>query len=468
MEKMETKSENLKPIGTDKIYFKKLSGLVEVSSCHGLPNIVRTNSNLIRILWSLAFLASLVYSVISIINMINDYLNYSVVVNMELVQDYDLEFPTVTVCNNNPFDFSNDQALQTIQSYLNNITSTKENYLKNNETIANYPCDDQIRHFLIGLFSKFSFSLEKMFISCFYDQEKCSKDDFYPIKSPVFGNCFSFNYGKYSNGTRASIRKLKRSGIFNGLKLELFIGPREYIPCWINENAAIVIIHNRSISPLFAEESIKAPIGMQTNLVVKKLEVKKLPYPYSNCIQDLYSESSFTSNAFKQAIRLRGVYTQKWCLLDCALDLNAKNNAKKCSQTNFECLRDLSNLSDFYPDCINECPIECESSYFSVHPNFAKYPSYLYGEHLLSRDEIKAKFPYSNPTLAQLSDSVLSLNIYHESAIYQKITETPQTTSNTLISNLGGNLGLFLGVSLLSFVEIIEIFIQLLYLRFKI
>ena len=466
---MEKNSENLKPIKTNKIYFKKIFDLVEVSSCHGLPNIVRTKNNLIKIIWSLAFLASLVYSFISIINMINDYLNYDVVVNMELVQDFDLEFPAVTVCNNNPFDFSNDLAVRTIESYLNNITNTKENYFsfKNNETITNSSCGEYLRQILIGSFPEFSFSLEKMLISCFYDQKRCTKDDFYPIRTSLFGMCYSFNYGKYYNGTQAPVRKLKRNGMFNGLKLELFVGAREYLPCWINENAAIVVVHNRTIKPLFVEESIKAPIGMETNFVVKNLKVKKLPYPHSGCILDLYSENSFTSSSFKKTVKTYGVYVQKWCLLDCALELNFKNNAIKCLPTNYECLEDISNLSDFYPDCINECPIECESSYFSLHPNFAKYPSYSYAEHLMLRDDIKSKFPYSDLTMAQLSDSVLSLNIYYESAIYQRITETPQTTSITLISNLGGNLGLFLGVSLLSFVEIIEIFIEFLYLCFK-
>ena len=465
---MEKNSENLNSIKTKKIYFKKIFDLVEVSSCHGLPNIIRTQRYLIKIIWSLAFLTSLVYSVISIVNTINDFLNYDVVVNMELVQDFDLEFPAVTVCNYNPFDFSNDQAVRTIESYLNNITNAKENYFSfKNETITNSSCSENLRQILIRSFVKFSFPLEKMLISCFYDQKNCSKDDFYPIRSSVFGMCYSFNYGKYSNGTLAPVRKLKRSGMFNGLKLELYVGAREYLPCWIHENAAIVVVHNRAIKPLFVEESIKAPIGMETSFAVKNLKVKKLPYPHSGCIQDLYSENSFTSSAFKKNVKTYGVYTQKWCLLDCALALNTKNNAIKCLPTNFECLEDISNLSDFYSDCINECPIECESSYFSLHPNFAKYPSYSYAEHLLLRDDIKAKFPYSDPTMAQLSDSVLSLNIYYESAIYQRITETPQTTSITLISNLGGNLGLFLGVSLLSFVEIIEIFIEFLYLCFK-
>lgn len=45
------------------------------------------------------------------------------------------------------------------------------------------------------------------------------------------------------------------------------------------------------------------------------------------------------------------------------------------------------------------------------------------------------------------------------------ITERPQTELETFISELGGTLGLFLGVSFLSFVELVEIVVELIILK---
>jgi hypothetical protein len=462
------KSESSKPIKikTNKTNFKRIVDLVEASSIHGLPNIARTPSILIKIIWSLAFLASFSYAIISIFNVINDYLSYSVVVNMELVQDYSQEFPQVTLCNNNPVDFSNDEAVRTIERFLSNITNTSDNYFSfKSQTITNSEpaCDPSLRQLLQRSFYQFNFTLDKMLIKCLYDEKPCTKDDFYPTRSGLFGVCYSFNSGKYYNGSKAPIKMLKR----NGLRLQMFVGAREHLPCWLNENAAVLVVHNRTASPLFVEESIKAPVGMETNVVVKNLKINKLPSPYSGCIEDLYSEGSFSSDSYKNTVKAYGLYTQKWCILDCGLDLTLKENARACASKSQRCLSDLSNLADFYASCLKECPIECETNYFNLHEHFAKYPSFSYAEHLLARDDVKAKFPYSSPTMSQLSDSILAVNVYYDSPIYQKITETPETSSLTLISNIGGNLGLFIGVSLLSFVEIIEVGLEVAFMVFK-
>jgi Amiloride-sensitive sodium channel len=465
---MEKEADELKTIKSKIFYLKKLFDLVETSSCHGLPNIIRSKNYSIKIIWSIAFLASFIYSLISIVNTVNEFLDFNVVVNMELIQDYDLEFPAVTICNNNPFDFTDNEAVEKIETFLKNVTNTNENYfIFKNQTITNSSCDGSLREFLQRSFINYGFSLEKMLIKCFYDAKKCSRDDFFLTKSGLFGKCYTFNNGKYYNGSKAPTRKVKRNGMLNGLKLEFFLGAREYLPCWVNENAALVVIHNKTTNPLFVEEGIKAPVGMETNFVIKNLKISKLPYPFSGCIMDLYSENSFTSSSFKNTVRSNGIYSQKWCILNCALDLTFKQNAKNCSATNFQCLNDLSILADFYSSCLNYCPIECEANYFSVNQHFSKYPSFSYGKHLLARDDVVAKYPYANISMDQLEDSIVSINVYYESSIYQKITETAETNTISLISNLGGILGLFLGISLLSMVELIEISIAIVQLFFK-
>ena len=59
-----------------------------------------------------------------------------------------------------------------------------------------------------------------------------------------------------------------------------------------------------------------------------------------------------------------------------------------------------------------------------------------------------------------IKGSVLSLNIYFEQLSYTEISQNAKTELVDLVSNIGGLLGLFIGTSFLSFVEIIEIFIE--------
>ena len=50
------------------------------------------------------------------------------------------------------------------------------------------------------------------------------------------------------------------------------------------------------------------------------------------------------------------------------------------------------------------------------------------------------------------------MNIYYESDNYEKITQVAETSFSTLLANLGGQFGLFLGKNLESIILLIQIF----------
>ena len=52
----------------------------------------------------------------------------------------------------------------------------------------------------------------------------------------------------------------------------------------------------------------------------------------------------------------------------------------------------------------------------------------------------------------------LSLDIYYESTVVTTVREEPKFTPDTLMSSLGGALSLYLGISVLSMLEVLEVF----------
>ena len=56
--------------------------------------------------------------------------------------------------------------------------------------------------------------------------------------------------------------------------------------------------------------------------------------------------------------------------------------------------------------------------------------------------------------------------IFYEDFYYTSITEQPKISSDSLVGTVGGLLGLFLGASLLSFVEFLDLAIDLIYFSF--
>ncbi len=122
---------------------------------------------------------------------------------------------------------------------------------------------------------------------------------------------------------------------------------------------------------------------------------------------------------------------------------------------------------DYYEEnCISDCPLECYSDSFDVS---------------LSSTELIPKYylDYLNSNVTNLSDDFLSnqidaetakksfvqLNIFYKSLSYEVSTESPQMSSITLISNIASNLGLFLGVSVFSLFELVQVLIEIIYLE---
>jgi hypothetical protein len=60
-------------------------------------------------------------------------------------------------------------------------------------------------------------------------------------------------------------------------------------------------------------------------------------------------------------------------------------------------------------------------------------------------------------TYEVLRDNTLAVRIYFEDTSYVYITENPKTVLVDLIATIGGILGLFLGISVSSYMEIIQI-----------
>lgn len=67
------------------------------STTHALPNIGKTNSQLIRIVWILAFLGAAIYCIYSIIFLIVEFFAYEVIVNLVISDTTPTDFPAVSL-----------------------------------------------------------------------------------------------------------------------------------------------------------------------------------------------------------------------------------------------------------------------------------------------------------------------------------------------------------------------------------
>ncbi len=111
--------------------------------------------------------------------------------------------------------------------------------------------------------------------------------------------------------------------------------------------------------------------------------------------------------------------------------------------------------------CVPLCPLECERTEFDKSVSFNAYPTPYYEFQLLQSGNLKGVYDpseYSQP----LRNNIAYLKIYFDSLSYTMITESPSISLITLISNIGGSVGLMLGVSFATVVEIIELTVKIL------
>lgn len=67
----------------------------ETTTAHGLPNIARTQNRILQVFWLICFLGSSAYCIYTIVAVVQDYLSYPVVSNMNIVNELPTEFPTI-------------------------------------------------------------------------------------------------------------------------------------------------------------------------------------------------------------------------------------------------------------------------------------------------------------------------------------------------------------------------------------
>lgn len=70
-------------------------------------------------------------------------------------------------------------------------------------------------------------------------------------------------------------------------------------------------------------------------------------------------------------------------------------------------------------------------------------------------------------TTEDLTKSIAKVNVYYNNLNNELTTEIAAMTLITLVSNIGGVLGLFLGISFLSFVEVFELSFEIFLIIFK-
>ena len=437
---------------------KAFCELILISTSHGLPNAVRNPHKPMKLMWSISFGISTIFCSLLIIQSIMQYLEYDVITKVRIVDETEAEFPRIIICNLNRF-----QTKYALDIYGKNQNLTFDLLIH----LSLFFSDEQKR--------RLSYDLNETLISCKFSIYECNWTDFEMIYNKIFGTCFVFNSGKNAFGQNVPIKRLKQAGRFAGLQIEMYVDiPKQLKKFGPGYNGLIVVLSNNSFRNIYEDEQeILISPGSLTYIAVQRTIVNQMEKPYSECL------TSSNSILYKRILDLNVSYTRADCIslcrqlqiervCKCSHFFHPNIFSKMCTTSQeIDCMHvnhkafDERSLPD---ECKELCPFECKKMIFStIHSQlneFSNEKAQQYLEHKL----LKSKYEEFNSSLDDVKQSIVNLNIFYDRLSFTEISEKPSFTFVDLVSNVGGTFGLFIGISLLSLLEIVEIAYEMLYI----
>ena len=440
---------------------------LEESSSHGLPRILKSKLAFLKLFWAVCFLASICSCSYMILSGLFEYLDYDIVSKIVKIHEAKSLFPAVTICNTNALATANARDLvnKTIHTYFSNrANDTDLSFIfaldERSRMIAYEKSFGDENRRLLG------FSLTEMVILCLFNEKYCHLKDFKWSFDLRYGNCFTFNYEQNSS------MSINMPGPDSGLSLFLYLPAGENPKSYAYDEGFKMFIHNSTEKPYFAG-GIGLGLSKSHDIIIEREFVNNYPYPYSSCL----SLEAFDSTYFRFIKNLNGVYRQQDCLELCYQQQIAQkcncyslyyinmfdvapcltNDEIDCANEQYEAFK----WSDNKKECFELCPKECSSINYGVFASSTNYPSDSF------YDSMKETFNFNFERNASIRERLLVVNIFYSELAYTVISESPKYTIIDLFSKLGGFLGLFAGLSMLSVVEIVELVIELVLILFK-
>lgn len=358
---------------------------------------------------------------------------------------------------------------------------------------------------------------EEFIASCQYHGRKCNSSDFTWFLDPAFFNCYTLNISQ----TEETILEGPENGLsvilFNpSMSIMNYSnyaasGLAMYNELTLGGEGIRLVIHSINTVPYPLTEGIDIPRGVSANIGIKVQQNERLGPPHGNCTKQEKlrgSNYSYTMASCKKAC-LQDIVIDRCSCADVSLPFVVKDSIKFCAsfdelpekcrgklniQTNYEnckayfskwferveCMKNTrSNVSQnlsAWQSC--ECLPPCTNSDYNSYYSLADWPvqetSKVFIEDMLKKNDFLKNFSEEKRQkyFSQfMEDSIpigiykqfiedknfLRLNVFISDTTVVKITETDDYNFIQLVSDLGGQLGLWIGVSVVTLMEIIEL-----------
>jgi len=199
------------------------------ASTHGLLGIARSQTKRNCIFWTISFLIFTGIMIYFVTESIKNFFEYSTTTSVSIVVERTQTFPAVTICNYQPVRY--DLVIGPFLNYTNStdlINTTDSSTFTPQQAVALiWYLEQQLN--AGNPTDEYYFSLDIMLMSCSYNDQTCTANDFSSFLSSDHGRCYTFN-AKKQNSTGSDLRSTNENGGTGTLELRLYAQSQLYVP----------------------------------------------------------------------------------------------------------------------------------------------------------------------------------------------------------------------------------------------
>ncbi|XP_053231053.1 acid-sensing ion channel 1 isoform X1 [Podarcis raffonei] len=430
------------------------------NSCtlHGVNHIFVEGSFGVRqALWMGAFLISLSIFLSQVAGRIFYYLEYHHVTQLDEMESAEMVFPAITLCNINGIRGS--QLTFDDLSYISPLVGYDPGaYLEAGFPLALPDLEGPEEPLnLYSFYDRHGHELEDMMLACKYRGKDCGPSDFTVVYTR-YGKCYTFNSGQPDKPPRIT----NKGGTGNGLEIMLDIQQDEYLPVWGEtdetsfEAGIKVQIHSQDEPPCIDQLGFGVAPGFQTFVSCQEQRLIYLPPPWGDC-KSVTMESEFYDT-----------YSIAACRIDCETRYLVENcncrmvhmpgDAPYCTPEQYKECADPA--LDFLVEKDNDycvCEMPCNVTRYGKELSMVKIPSKASAKYLAKK---------YNKSEQYIGENILVLDIFFEALNYETIEQKKAYEVAGLLGDIGGQMGLFIGASLLTVLELFDYAYEIIKFRF--
>jgi len=282
-----------------------------------------------------------------------------------------------------------------------------------------------------------------------------------------YGNCYTFNGGVTDDGEGQKVLQSHITGPTGGLKLNLFIEQSQYIPELSHTAGARVVIHDQGQIPFPNNEGYSVLPSRSTSFAIRRTVIERVdPFGNGSCVSEKdLNRNSFYSKKFNVS------YSRQACMNSCQAEKQKSDcgcaegqfpsDAEICNlrnSTTAKCLEKIQlKLLTGELNCDKDCPTPCSEIQFGTTLSMGHWPSDGYEAILESRVKKSSVLANEQQYGYFLSENFLQVKVFYEQLNYEKVTERISYEGVNLVADIGGQLGLWIGISVLTCCEFLEL-----------